>query len=408
MLFWIIVKVGIKSLWANKLRSFLAMLGMIIGVGAVIAMLALGAGAKKQILSQIATMGTNLLVISPAQSGSQGVISGNRQNLTVDDARALRNVPGVARVAPVAAGGAQVKARNRNKPTRVTGTTGTYLGIRAFKVAQGRGMSDAECETMARVAVVGPNVATDLFSMEDPVGQRIKVKGINFTVIGVTEAKGDQGWFNPDDQVLIPYTTAMRQLLGQDYLKEVDVQAEEGADLRQVQADVSKLLRARHRLLEGEDDDFYVRNQADFIAMATAFTGTFTLLLGGVAGISLLVGGIGIMNIMLVSVAERTREIGIRKAIGATEGSIRTQFLLETLVISGLGGLLGVVFGILSAWLFPVLFTYVQPDMAFATSVEWPSVLLALGFSAAVGIFFGWYPARRAARLPPVEALRYE
>ena len=408
MLFWIIVKVGVKSLWENKLRTFLAMLGMIIGVGAVIAMLALGAGAKKQVLSQIATMGTNLLVISPAQSGSQGVISGTRQNLTVADARALRGVPGVARVAPVASGGAQVKAHNRNKPTRVTGTTGTYLGIRAFKIAQGRNMSDSECETMARIAVIGPNVATDLFGMEDPVGQKIKVKGITFTVIGVTEAKGDQGWFNPDDQVLIPYTTAMKQLFGQDYLKEADVQAEEGSDLKQVQAEITKALRARHRLLEGEDDDFYVRNQADFIAMATAFTATFTLLLGGVAGISLLVGGIGIMNIMLVSVAERTREIGIRKAIGATEGSIRMQFLLETMIISGLGGLLGVAFGIFSAWLFPILFKYIQPDMAFQTSVEPFSILLALGVSVGVGIFFGWYPARRAASLPPVEALRYE
>ena len=402
MLFWIIVRVGLKSLWANKMRSFLAMLGMIIGVGAVIAMLGLGAGAKKQVLSQIATMGTNLLVITPAQTGSQGVVSGNKQNLTVDDARALRKLADVARVAPVVSGGAQVKARSRNKPTRVTGTTSTYLGIRAFKIAQGRNMSDAECETMARVAVVGPNVATDLFGMEDPVGQQIKVRGVNFTIIGVTESKGDQGWFNPDDQVIVPYTTAMKQMFGQDYLKEIDVQGEEGCDPKAVQAEVVKLLRMRHKLLEGEEDDVYVRNQADFIAMATQFTGIFTLLLGGVASISLLVGGIGIMNIMLVSVAERTREIGIRKAIGATEGSIRTQFLIETMIISGLGGILGVVFGVAVAWLFPLLFSN------FQTRVELSSVLLALGVSAGIGIFFGWYPARRAASLPPVEALRYE
>ena len=402
MLFWIIVRVGLNSLWANKMRSFLAMLGMIIGVGAVIAMLGLGAGAKKQVLSQIATMGTNLLVVTPAQTGSQGVVSGNKQNLTVDDARALRMVANVARVAPLVFGGAQVKAHSRNKPTRVTGTTGTYLGIRAFKIAQGRNMSDAECETMARVAVVGPNVATDLFGMEDPVGQLIKVRGINFTIIGITESKGDQGWFNPDDQVIIPYTTAMKQMFGLDYLREIDVQGEEGCDPKLVQAEVMKTLRARHKLLEGEDDDVYVRNQADFIAMATQFTSTFTLLLGGVAGISLLVGGIGIMNIMLVSVAERTREIGIRKAIGATEGSIRTQFLIETMIISGLGGLIGVVFGIAVAWIFPLLFSN------FQTRVEPSSVLLALGVSAGIGIFFGWYPARRAAGLRPVEALRYE
>ena len=402
MLFWTTVRVGLQSLWANKMRSFLAMLGVIIGVGAVIAMLAIGTGAKRQVLDRISSMGTNLLVVTPGSSGSHGVVSGTQQTLVVADAQALLAVPGVRRVAPVVQGRVQVKFGNRNQPTQVTGTVPGYFQIRNFTIDKGRRFTDAEADAMARVAVIGPVTAEALFGKNDPLGQMIKVKGIGFTVIGVTTVKGDQGWFNPDDQVLIPYSTGMKQLFGVSYVREIDIQAADGTDLKAVQAAMAAVLRKRHRCEQrGGDDDFNIRNQADFVQMATQVTQTFTLLLGSTASISLLVGGIGIMNIMLVTVTERTREIGVRKAIGATQRSILRQFLLESVIISGLGGVLGAALGIGTGLLLPK-FT------PFVTSVEPAAVVLALFFSAAVGVFFGWYPARRAAALDPVDALRYE
>ena len=408
MLFWTIVKVGLKSLLANTLRSILAMLGIIIGVAAVIAMLALTAGAKKQVMERISAMGTNLLVVRPGQSGFHGVASGTQQTLSLADAEAIvREVPGVRRLAPAVGSSAQVKYLNRNTRTRVTGTSGTYLAIRDFEVASGRTFTEPEVDAMARVAVLGPATVEDLFGISDPLGQTIKLNGVNFVVIGVLKAKGDQGWFNPDDQVIVPYTTAMKQLFGLDYLGEIDVQAQGEADLTQVQSSVTALLRKRHRLQEGTPDDFNVRNQADMIETANQFTRMFTILLGGTASISLLVGGIGIMNVMLVSVTERTREIGIRKAIGAKERSILLQFLIEAMIISGLGGLIGVALGVSAAHLIEILTTK-YTTTPFVTVVEVPSIFLALSFSAIVGIVFGCYPAMRAAWLDPVEALRYE
>jgi putative ABC transport system permease protein len=402
MLFWTIAKVGLKSLVANPLRSFLAMLGIIIGVGAVISMLAMGAGAQQQVMQRLSAMGTNLLVVRPGQSGFHGVASGTQQTLTLADAQAiLKEVPGVRRIAPVVGSSAQVKYMNHNSRTRVTGTTETYLPIRDFEVERGRPFTESEIDSMARVAILGPATVQDLFGLNEALGQTLKLNGINFTVIGVLKAKGDQGWFNPDDQVLVPFTTAMKQLFGLDYLGEVDVQAAEGANLTELQSSMATLLRKRHRTQEGLPNDFDVRNQADMIETANQFTRTFTILLGGIASISLLVGGIGIMNIMLVTVTERTREIGIRKAIGAKERNIMTQFLIEAVIISGLGGMIGVAAGIGAAHLIPK-FT------DFTTVVQMPSVLMALSFSAVVGVFFGWYPALRAARLDPVEALRYE
>jgi len=402
MLFWTIVKVGLKSLVANPLRSFLAMLGIIIGVAAVISMLAMGAGARNQVMQRLSAMGTNLLVVRPGQSGSHGVVSGTTQNLTLADAQALvKEVAGVRRVAPCVGGNVQVKYLSHNTRIRLTGTSPTYLPVRDFTVEKGRAFSDGEVENMARVAILGPVTVDNLFGANEPLGETVKINSINFTVIGVLKAKGDQGWFNADDQVIIPHVTAMKQLLGLDYLGEIDVQAADGADVKQVQADLTTLLRKRHHTQEGAADDVNIRNQADMIETANQFTQTFTILLGGIASISLLVGGIGIMNIMLVTVTERTREIGIRKAVGAKERSIMTQFLIESVIISGLGGLIGVSGGLGAAVL-------IQRFTQFTTQVEVPSVLMALSFSAIVGIFFGWYPALRASRLDPVEALRYE
>jgi len=406
MLFWTIVKVALKSLLAHKLRSILAMLGIIIGVGAVIAMLAIGAGARRQVVTRISAMGTNLLVVRPAQRGSMGVMTGIQQNLTVGDAQALitsttEGADAIAAVAPVVRGNVQVKYRNKNTRTAVIGTTTTYFPVRQFEIEHGRLPTEEEVERMARVAVLGPATARDLFGESDPIGEIIKVKGINFRVVGILKSKGDQGWFNPDDQVLVPYTTAMKQLFGLDYLQEIDIQARDATVVNAALEAARAILRKRHRLQLGAPDDFDIRNQAEMLETAASVTRTFTVLLGSIAGISLVVGGIGIMNIMLVTVTERTREIGVRKAIGAKDRDILVQFLIESVLMAGVGGLIGVGLGVGAAKAIGAL-------TQFATVVQMHSILLALTFAGAVGVFFGLYPARRAAILDPIEALRYE
>ena len=408
MLFWTIIKVGLRSLVGSPLRSFLTMLCIVIGVGAVISMLAIVAGAEKRIMSSISAMGTNLLVVRPGQSGFHGVMSGTQQTLVLADAQAIRDeVDGVRRLAPGVSGSAQMKYQNRNTRTRLTGTAGTYLPIRDYKIEKGRMFNDAEVEAMARVVVLGPVTVTNLFGENDPLGEAVKISGINFKVIGVLTAKGDQGFFSSDDQAIVPYTTAMKQLLGLDHLNEINVQVSEGFDLGAVQSGIQALLRKRHRLQPDAPDDVNIINQADIISRATEFSMTFTIVLGGIAFIALLVGGIGIMNIMLVTVTERTREIGIRKAIGAKDRGILLQFLTEAVIMSGLGGVIGVGAGVGLARLIEVLTTR-YTSTPFATEVQWMSIFLALSFSALVGIVFGSYPAWRAARLDPVDALRYE
>lgn len=401
VLFPAILKVGLKSLLANKLRSFLAMLGIIIGVGAVIAMLALGAGAQKQVLDRFAAMGTNVLVVMPAQRGFGGVVTGNQQNLTVDDALAVaRDVDGVELVAPGVSGTVQLKYFGRNTRSSLFGTSSSYFAVRDLAVDRGRAFTEGEVDRMARVAVIGPEAAQNVFGENDPVGEVLKVNGINFRVVGLTKAKGE-GFGSPDDRVIVPYTTAMQQILGVNYLREIDVKAAGEAELDRVKEGLTALLRKRHRQQPDAEDDFRIMDMAEIRQNATEVTGVFKWLLGGIAAISLLVGGIGIMNIMLVTVTERTREIGVRKAIGAKEGHILLQFLIESVIVSGLGGLLGLALGLGLAAVLPRL-------MPMPALVEWPSAALALAVSAGVGVFFGLYPAWQASRLDPIEALRHE
>ena len=407
MLFFTIIKVSLKSLLVNKLRSFLAMLGIIIGVAAVISMLALGAGAQKQVLDRMTAMGTNLLIVRPGQRGTGGVISGTQQTLTMDDAEAIVNLlPNTERVAPVSNNSAQVKYFGKNTRTSVVGTVPGYFPMRNFEVEKGRGFSNNESDGRARVAVLGPLTVENLFGTDDPLGQTVKINGINFSVIGVMKAKGDQGYFNPDDQIIIPLSTAMKEVFGQtankaNSVKEIDIEGVDNADVTKLQDEVTALLRKRHKLQPAAPDDVTIRNQAEMLETASAFTKTFTILLGGIASISLFVGGIGIMNIMLVTVTERTREIGVRKAIGAKGRDILGQFLIEAITMSGLGGCIGAGLGIGSA-------EAVRHFSQYATIVEPSAVVVAIAFSAAVGVFFGYYPAFRAAKLDPIEALRYE
>ncbi len=408
MMMWMLAKVGVKALLANKLRTFLAVLGIIIGVGAVISMLALGAGTRANIMERVSSMGTNLLIVRPGIAGRRGVMSGMAQTMTQDDALAIaREVPGVDWVSPVVSGNLQLKYFNKNAQTSTMGVAPSYLHIRNFEIDHGRNFTDLEVDRLARVAVIGPTTAENLFGKDEPVGATIKIKGVNFQVIGVLKAKGDQGWSDPDDQAIIPISTAMKQILGVERIREIDVLTHESPEGNgPVVAGVTQLLRQRHKILPAAEDDFNVRDQAEMIDMAQSFGTTMSILLGSLGGISLLVGGIGIMNIMLVTVAERTREIGLRKAIGAREGDIRNQFLFESVLVSGCGGILGVAMGIGVALLIPWLAKLSGQE--FKTLVEWKSIALALGVSVAVGVFFGYYPASRAARMDPVEALRYE
>ena len=402
MLFRTIITIALKSLMAHKMRSFLAMLGIIIGVGAVVSMLAIAAGAQSSLMQRISSMGTNLVVVRPGQQGFHGVATGTTQDLTTDDAQAILNeIKNVVSATPLARGGAQIKYMNKNTRTSVYGAAITYFKIRNFEIAKGRLYSEAEAESRARVAVLGPKTAGDLFDQDTPLDQMIKVKGINFRVVGVLKSKGDQGGFNIDDQVIVPYTTAMKQLFGVTKLDEIDIEVASADVSETVKTDITALLRKRHRLLTDAPDDFNVQSQAEIQQFATDAMKTFTVLLGGIGGISLLVGGIGIMNIMLVTVTERTREIGLRKAIGAKDKDILRQFLLEAVTMTGLGGVLGICLGFGIARL-------IQSFAQFSPVVTPASVALAMGFSAFVGIFFGFYPAWRAARLDPIEALRYE
>ncbi|MGI8906224.1 MAG: ABC transporter permease [Candidatus Sumerlaeaceae bacterium] len=401
------LRVAFRALRAHKLRALLTTLGIIIGVASVIAMLALGAGTREKITAQVRSFGANLLSVRAAQrGGSSGVRTGMQQNLIPEDAEAiLAQVPEVVAVTPDLDGDAQVKYMNKNCKTEVNGEAPTYFDIRSFPIAHGRIFTDADVERASRVAVLGNKPATDLFGadLDLAVGETIKVKGINFTVVGVAKPKDEYS----DDNIWIPYTTAMHQVLGQDHLDQIYCKVRDGVDMAQAQASVEAVLRKRHRIQPGAEDDFTVRNLQAAVDSLNDVSRVFTLLLSGVAGISLLVGGVNIMNIMLVTVTERTREIGVRKALGARDRDLLGQFLLEALTLSTLGGVVGIAVGVGAVVLFNQITQHVNGE-AFGAPIQLAPLLLAFFTSVLVGITSGWYPALRAARLHPIDALRYE
>ena len=405
MLFGEIFTVALGALRANKLRSMLTMLGIVIGVAAVIAMIALGRGAQLAVKERIAALGTTLLTVSPGQMFERGVSSGaNRARMTMKDAVALEERAPHLVVQPEMSSNLQVQYLSQNTNTSITGTTSNYLEVRNYKLSAGRFFSSGEDASKSRVAVVGPEVLKNL-GVESPyaiLDQPIRIRGIQFTVVGVLQSKGQaQPWMNPDDQVLIPLQTARYRVLGTERVRSISVLAPTEDRIPETMAEIERVLRREHKLRQGRPNDFTIRNQSDFLNTFAETTQVFTYLLSGIAAVSLLVGGIGIMNIMLVSVTERTREIGVRKALGATRWNVLIQFLIEAVVLCLLGGLLGILLGSgIASWL--------SNAFQWNTDVSYASVLLAFGFSAVVGVLFGVWPARRAAKLDPILALRYE
>src|SRR5215208_6178135 len=401
MLLGEILSVALGALRANKLRSFLTMLGIVIGVAAVIAMVALGRGAQKAVNERIASLGTTLLTVIPGQAvGVGGVRTTEQQKLTMDDAQALEErAQNLAAVQPEMSRQLQVQYGAKNTNTQVVGTSANYLPVRKYELEAGAMFSNAQDLGRQRVAIVGPTVVQNL-GVQTPqgiIGESVRIRGIQFTVIGVLKSKGQTGGFNnPDDQVLIPLNTARFRVIGSDRLRSINVLAPSEEKIPDAMADIQRILRREHRLRQGKEDDFVIRNQADFLNTFAETQQVFGFLLMGVAAVSLIVGGIGIMNIMLVSVTERTREIGVRKALGATRGNILLQFLIEAVVLCLLGGLIGA--GVSSA---------MGKFGNFNTSIATDSIVLAFLFSALVGVIFGVWPARRAATLDPILALRY-
>ena len=406
MLIGEIVSVALGALRANKLRSFLTMLGVVIGVGAVIAVVALGRGAQESVNARISSLGTTLLSVFPADIRQGGVASGtDRAVMKMSDAEALDSAGGdIVAVEPEMSRNLQVQLGTMNTNTQIVGTTPNYLEVRKYQIDAGRMFTDQENKATRKVVVLGPQVVTNLgiTNPSDIVGQSVKIGGMDFEVVGVLVSKGaGAGFQNPDDQALIPIQTAQFRVLGTDRLRQIGVLASSEDKINDAMAQIQKTLRRVHRLRPGKDDDFQIRNQADFLNTLGETTQIFTFLLSGIAAVSLLVGGIGIMNIMLVSVTERTREIGVRKALGATGRNILLQFLIEAIVLCMLGGVVGILFGWGGA-------LALAKFGNFNTSMSMSSVIIAFFFSAFVGVAFGVWPARRAAKLDPIQSLRYE
>ena len=392
------------SLIANKLRSLLTMLGIIIGVAAVIALVSIGNGVKQDIEDSISSLGSNLLVVLPGAPRTPGARSsqGSMKSLKISDYEAIAKLEGVKAASPMTNGSYVVIYQNKNWTTSVAGVNSNFQDVNNWTMTSGRFFSDKNVQNRERVAVVGQTVVKNLFTDEDPVGKEIRVKNIPFRVIGVLKSKGNGTMGNDqDDTVLIPYTTSMERVEGIDYLRRVYVVAKDDEGIDRLQADIENLLRVRHNIKDTNLDDFNIQNMKSIMETVAQTTGTFTLFLGAVAAISLVVGGIGIMNIMLVSVTERTREIGVRKALGATYSVIVTQFLIEAVVISLMGGFIGIAFGIGASKVIGMV-------SGMSTVVSVPTIIMSFAFSMAIGLIFGIYPARKAAKLNPIDALHYE
>ena len=395
------------ALSSNKIRSGLTMLGIVIGIASVIAMTAIGTGAQNSISASIQSIGSNLIIVSPGaprgvgQQVNQG--RGSAKTLTLADVESLKNLDGVKAVSAEVSSRIQVTAKGTNTNTTVDGVTSAYPEVRNLEIDTGTFITDQNNQSGAKVAVIGPTVVTDLFAGDSTsaMGQIIRIKGNQFKIVGITKAKGGTGFQNPDDMVYIPLSTAQRYFSGDQYVTSISVSALDSGVTSQVQSDITTKILENHHITNPTSADFSTMNQADIIATASSVTGTFTMLLSAIAGISLLVGGIGIMNMMLTSVTERTREIGLRKAIGAKRRDVNIQFLVEAVMITFIGGVIGVLLG----W--GVSFAITQLGILQA-QVSISSVLLAFGVSAFIGIVFGYYPAQRASKLNPIEALRYE
>ena len=402
---WQTALIALRALRRNKMRSMLTALGIIIGVASVVAMVSVGNGAQARITSQVSALGQNLLTVFAGSKKSGGVNSGlgSASAITLEDASAIqREVPDVAAVSPEVSVTAQAIANGRNWSTTVVGESQDYLRIRDWKLAAGSMFNESDIRSAAKIAVIGSKTANELFGPLNPVGQSVRIKNIPFTIVGLLESKGaGMGGANQDDRLLIPYTTAMKRITGDRYLRSVNVEIRSSERMDIAQQQITSLLRQRHRLTSDQSDDFNIFNQKEIADTVNSISKIITLLLGSIAGISLVVGGIGIMNIMLVSVTERTREIGIRIAVGAQPGDIRLQFLIEAVTLSLLGGLIGVLCGVGVSHL-------VGMFADFKAVVSSGSIILAFGVSSVIGIFFGFYPAHKAAALDPIVALRYE
>lgn len=395
---------ALQALISNKLRSLLTMLGIIIGVGAVIALVSIGMGVRAQVQSSISSLGSNLVIVSPGAPRTPGVrpTAGTVKSLKVKDFDAIAKLSNIDGASPVLNKSYLVVAGNKNWTTTVYGVNSAYENIRDLEVAEGQFVTERQVLTRTRTAVLGSKVASELYGSDNPIGQDIRVNNDPFKVVGILKSKGTAGMGqDQDDVVFVPYTTAQERMLGVDYLQSIMISASSSDVVSQVQADVTNLLRTRHRILANNEADFTVQNMDSVLATVQQTTSTLTLFLGSVAAISLIVGGIGIMNIMLVSVTERTREIGIRKALGATYRTIIMQFLIEAVVISVTGGFLGVLLGIGASYA-------ISSFSSLHTSLSVPTMIGSFLFSVLIGLVFGIYPARKAAKLNPIDALHYE
>lgn len=408
------IRVSLRALRANKLRSTLTMLGIIIGVAAVIAMVGIGNGASASVTSKIQGLGSNLLIVQPGQSNSGGVRggAGSSDTLTMSDVTKIQNAgSAVMAVAPVSGTQVQVVYGSGNTSTTANGTTASYAQIRNVSIDMGRFITQQDVDKYARVAVLGPTVVENIFGdtngtnltneEQEIIGKTIKLNNVPFQVIGVTVSQGSSGFTNNDDMIFAPITTMQDFLIGNKYVRNIFIEASSADMMQTAQDEVTTVLERAHHIQSGQADDFSIMNQADILSTMQGVTQTMTMLLGGIAGISLLVGGIGIMNIMLVSVTERTREIGIRKAIGAKGSDILLQFLIEAIVLSILGGGIGILLGAAGSGL-------AGKALSMDTSISMSSVVLAFGFSALIGIVFGVFPAKKAASMDPIDALRFE